>query len=76
MLFHLLITDTIQHRYGPQSPAAYTAIALADAHLAQVLRAIDDAGIGEQTTVFVTSDHGFAKPSKLVNPNVISAKPA
>jgi predicted AlkP superfamily pyrophosphatase or phosphodiesterase len=71
MLFHMLITDTIQHRYGPQSPAAYTAVALADAHLAEVLRALDDAGIREQTTIFVTSDHGFAQPSALVNPNVI-----
>jgi len=74
LLFHLLITDTIQHRYGPQSPAAYTAIALADAHLAEVLRALDAAGIRDQTTVFVTSDHGFAKPSKLINPNVIFRK--
>lgn len=71
LLLHLLITDTIQHRYGPQSPAAYTAIALADAHVAEVLRAVADAGIREHTTILVTSDHGFASLSKLVNPNVI-----
>ena len=74
MLFHLLITDTIQHLHGPQSPAAYTALALADAHVAEVLRAVEAAGIRERTTIFVTSDHGFAKPSKLVNPNVILRK--
>jgi predicted AlkP superfamily pyrophosphatase or phosphodiesterase len=71
LLLHLLITDTMQHRYGPRSPAAYTALALADAHVAEVLRALDDAGIRERTAIFVTSDHGFASPSKLVNPNVI-----
>lgn len=74
LLLHLLITDTIQHRDGPQSPGAYTAVALADAHLADVLRAVEAAGIRERTTVFITSDHGFEKPSKLVNPNVVLRK--
>jgi predicted AlkP superfamily pyrophosphatase or phosphodiesterase len=71
LLLHLLLTDTIQHRHGPQSPEAYTAIAKADANLAEVLRSLDEAGIREQTTVIVASDHGFAKLSKLINPNVI-----
>lgn len=74
MLFHLLITDTIQHLHGPQSPAAYTALALADAQIADVWRAVEAAGIRERTTIFVTSDHGFARPTKLVNPNVILRK--
>ena len=30
LLFHLLNTDGIHHRYGPESPASYTALALAD----------------------------------------------
>jgi predicted AlkP superfamily pyrophosphatase or phosphodiesterase len=71
LLLHLLLTDTIQHRYGPRSEAAYTAMAQADAHVAEVLRAITASGLGERTTVFAVSDHGFSRPSKLVNPNVI-----
>jgi predicted AlkP superfamily pyrophosphatase or phosphodiesterase len=74
LLFHLLVTDTLQHRYGPQSPAAYTALALADANVAQLLRAVHAAHIADQTTVIVTSDHGFAKANKLINPNVIFRK--
>jgi predicted AlkP superfamily pyrophosphatase or phosphodiesterase len=74
MLFHMLVTDSVQHRYGPQSVAAYTAVALADAQLADVLRAIEAAGIRERTTIFVTSDHGFDKASKIVNPNVVLRK--
>ena len=74
LLLHLLATDAIQHRYGPNSPAAYTALALADAQVALVLRALERAGIREQTTLFVVSDHGFARPSKLINPNVILRK--
>jgi len=74
LLLHLLATDDIQHRYGPNSPAAYTALALADAQIAQVLHALDSLGLTEKTTLFVVSDHGFARPSKLINPNVILRK--
>jgi predicted AlkP superfamily pyrophosphatase or phosphodiesterase len=74
LLLHLLDTDAIQHRYGPRSPAAYTALALADARVADLLRALDTAGIREQTTLIVASDHGFAKPSKLISPNVVFRK--
>ncbi len=74
LLLHLLATDSAQHRYGPSSPAAYTALAQADAQLGQVLRALESAGLRERTTLFVVSDHGFARPSKLINPNVILRK--
>jgi predicted AlkP superfamily pyrophosphatase or phosphodiesterase len=74
LLLHLLITDTIQHKYGPESPAAYTAAGLADANIAEVLRAIDAANLRDRTTVFVTSDHGFARARKLINPNVVFRK--
>jgi len=74
MAFHLLITDSTQHKYGPNSPAAYTAIALADAHVAEVLRALDATGLREQTTLIVTADHGFETALKIVNPNVAFRK--
>lgn len=74
MLVHLLITDSTQHKYGPRSPAAYTAIALADAHVAEMLRAVDAAGLRERTTVLVTADHGFETALKIVNPNVAFRK--
>jgi predicted AlkP superfamily pyrophosphatase or phosphodiesterase len=74
MLIHMLVTDSTQHKYGPQSPAAYAAIALADAQLADILRAIDAAGIREKTTLFVTADHGFETALKIVNPNVAFRK--
>ena len=74
LLLHLLITDTIQHRYGPQSTAAYTAAALADAQVAELLRAVAETGARAETTVFVTSDHGFARPTNLISPNVVFRK--
>jgi predicted AlkP superfamily pyrophosphatase or phosphodiesterase len=74
MLLHMLITDSTQHKYGPQTPAAYTALALADAQLAEVLRAVEAAGVRERTTIFITADHGFETALKVVHPNVVLRK--
>jgi predicted AlkP superfamily pyrophosphatase or phosphodiesterase len=74
LLVHLLGTDDLQHRYGPQSEAAYTALALADACVAEIVRALERVGLREQTSLFVLSDHGFARPLKLVSPNVLLRK--
>jgi arylsulfatase A-like enzyme len=71
LLFHLLNTDGIHHRYGPQSPASYTALALADTYVRQVLEALESAGIRSNSTVIVTSDHGFAAATNLLHPNAI-----
>lgn len=71
LLFHLLNTDGIHHRYGPQSPASYTAMALADGFVGQLMDALQAAGIREQTTVFITSDHGFAGATNVIQPNVL-----
>lgn len=71
LLLHLLATDFIQHRYGPQSPAARCAIALADARVGEILRGLETAGLRESTAVFVASDHGFEPVRHMVNPNVL-----
>lgn len=71
LLLHLLITDSVQHRHGPQTLAAYTALAVADSHVGDIVRAVEAAGLRERTTIFVVSDHGFDRPFKLVNPNVL-----
>lgn len=74
LLLHLLTTDSVQHRHGPQTLAAYTALALADSHVGDIVRAVEAAGLRERTTIVVASDHGFARPFKLVNPNVVFRK--
>lgn len=70
LAFHILTTDSIQHINGPKTTAAYAAMALADVKVKQVLNALDRAGIRKQTTVFVVADHGFARATKLILPNV------
>ncbi len=71
LLFHLLTTDSVQHRYGTGALAAQTALALADQHLQQLLDAVKQNGMLGQTTVFVVSDHGFHNAKKLIHPNVV-----
>jgi predicted AlkP superfamily pyrophosphatase or phosphodiesterase len=73
-MFHLLNTDGIHHKYGPQSPASYTALALADTYVGRIVDALEKAGIRKQTTIIVTSDHGFATITNVLYPNAVFRK--
>ena len=74
LLFHPLNTDSTHHRYGPGSPAGISALALADRLVGELLRAIDASGRRAQTTVIITTDHGFKKVDKYAYPNVALKK--
>jgi predicted AlkP superfamily pyrophosphatase or phosphodiesterase len=74
LLFHPLNTDAIHHRYGPGSPASLSALALADHLVGELLRTIDASGKRAQTTLIITTDHGFKKVEKYVYPNVALKK--
>jgi predicted AlkP superfamily pyrophosphatase or phosphodiesterase len=71
LLVHLLNVDGTHHSLGPQTPAGYTANAYADMCLARIVEAVDDAGIRDQTTLIVVSDHGFTSTPKALRPNVV-----
>lgn len=71
LLVHLLLTDSVQHEYGARSLAANTALILADRQLQRILDAVDRAGIRDQTTLMVVSDHGFATYHRLIHPNAV-----
>ncbi len=74
LLLHLLETDSLQHMYGPLTPAAYAAYAYADAQLARVVDAVQGIGALERTTFIVTADHGFATSTHTIAPNVALAQ--
>jgi predicted AlkP superfamily pyrophosphatase or phosphodiesterase len=59
LLFHLLTLDATHHRYGPKNLAANTAMAFLDSCVAQLVTAVQQAGMMERTTFLVASDHGF-----------------
>lgn len=70
LLFHLLQTDTLQHEYGPLSPAAYAAYAYADTRLEKLVNAAREAHLLNRITFVIASDHGFATYDHIIRPNV------
>ena len=74
LLFHPLTTDSVNHAYGPGSSASYAAFGYADHLVADVLKAIDEAGFKDKATVVITTDHGFKKVTKVIHPNVALRK--
>ena len=73
LLYHLLSLDSVHHTYGPNSLAATTAMAFLDGCVARLLDGIRSAGLENQTTVIVVSDHGFKQVKTQVNVNAAIA---
>lgn len=71
LLFHLLQTDTLQHEYGPLTPAAYAAYAYADSCIARLVDAARAAGLLKRVTFILVSDHGFGSVNHAIRPNVV-----
>lgn len=74
LMYHTLNTDAVHHRYGPASWAGFTALAYADRLVGDLLEAVEAAGLKDQTTFFIATDHGFKKVNKYVYPNVALKK--
>jgi predicted AlkP superfamily pyrophosphatase or phosphodiesterase len=73
MLFHLLTLDSTHHRYGPKNLAAQGAMAFVDSCLAEVVKAVEQAGMKERTTFLVVSDHGFKGYTNEIRANIALA---
>jgi predicted AlkP superfamily pyrophosphatase or phosphodiesterase len=71
MAVHLLNTDSTHHKYGPESMASFTALAMADRFVGDIVDAVTAAGQKESTTIIVTADHGFATATNVLQPNVL-----
>ena len=71
LLLHLVQADDAQHVAGRGSDAARRAFAAIDAHLGELIRAVDDAGLRARTAFVVSGDHGFYRIHSALQPNVI-----
>lgn len=71
LLMHLLETDSVQHEYGPLTPAAFAAYAYADSCLRRIVEAARAAAGAQNVTFFILSDHGFATYTHVIRPNVL-----
>jgi predicted AlkP superfamily pyrophosphatase or phosphodiesterase len=70
MLFHLLTLDATHHRYGPKTLAGTASMAFLDSCVAEVVEAVQQAGMIDRTTFFVVSDHGFKGYTNEIRANV------
>ena len=71
LLVHLLGLDDANHEYGPMSAASFTAMALLDSHVKQILDVIQLTGLGRDTTLIIVSDQGFRAIKSKIHPNVL-----
>lgn len=69
MLLHVFELDDQEHDHGPMTPEAKAALEKSDAHIGQVLKALDEAGTRASTLVAIVSDHGFLPVERTVRPN-------
>jgi predicted AlkP superfamily pyrophosphatase or phosphodiesterase len=56
---HFLVTDTIQHGWGPDHYMSHAALTHADFTLGLLRQAVEDAGLKDRTTFVIAADHGF-----------------
>ncbi len=59
--------DRYQHQYGPEHYLAKAALTAADYNVGLLRRATETAGIADQTTFIIVSDHGFHTIEHSVN---------
>jgi len=71
ILLHLITPDGVEHGYGPNTPAAYQAVAESDQRLGEIWEALQMPPFAGNSAMFIVSDHGFAPYEKLIRPNVV-----
>ena len=72
---HLSMVDHTRHSYGVYGKQVYrNAYLEAEMMLSETLGALEAAGVLEDTTIVITSDHGQTPVRKLVAPNLFLAR--
>jgi predicted AlkP superfamily pyrophosphatase or phosphodiesterase len=74
LLFHLLTTDSINHKYGPGSLPSFTAYAFTDACLKRLINTLEASGMKDKYTLLITTDHGFKSATKLIRSDAVLRK--
>jgi len=74
MLIHVIGLDDAHHKNGPRTPPALQTTERMDGYVGRIIEATRQAGIFDQTTFFLVSDHGFAEVNRKFEPNVVLVK--
>jgi arylsulfatase A-like enzyme len=73
---HLLVTDKVQHEFGPDHYSAAAALSTADYCVGLLRKAVTDAGLAAQTTFVIAADHGFVTAPYEMNMAPVLREPA
>jgi predicted AlkP superfamily pyrophosphatase or phosphodiesterase len=73
-LVHLADLDQAQHAFGPGTPQAIGTLNGIDERIGKILGAVKQAGLADDTDVFIVSDHGFVAVHRVVHPNALLVK--
>ena len=65
--------DGIRHTNGVFSPQLYTELDRVDKHLGQLCEALEEAGVLEDTDIFMVSDHGQREIKRTIKLNALLA---
>ncbi|MGG3626319.1 ectonucleotide pyrophosphatase/phosphodiesterase [Bacillus gobiensis] len=71
MQLHFLLPDSYQHDYGSGAEEIFWSIDYVDRKIGEVMDALKQEGIYEQTDIFIVSDHGFKNFTNVFNPNAL-----
>lgn len=71
LALHLVSVDAFEHATGSKTPESYAAIQDSDNHIRDIVKAVEEAGLKDSTTLIVTADHGFITYNKIIQPNVL-----
>lgn len=73
LMIHPANIDDFRHRTGVFSPEVAEEVVRTDQWIGQLMEAAEDAGMGPQTNLVLTSDHGQLEIKRTVNLNVFLA---
>ena len=73
LMYHPANIDAMRHRYGLFNEHVTQSLRDTDRWLGDIVQATKDAGVYEDTTFILMSDHGQMNIQRVINPNVILA---
>lgn len=70
MALRFFAIDHFSHATGANSSATHEAVRVTDSLVGTILKAVEEAGIKENTAVIITGDHGHTDTKGVFSPNV------
>lgn len=67
---HFACVDGAQHEHGLSHEKVKLALENADRSIGYILKAIEESGVKDSTTILIVGDHGFANIHTVIRPNI------